>query len=350
MGRGFFILAIASVALMAACRKAESPDASTVPAQPEYQVRKSFGSGPVRFTIQLSASEITTADALKCRMILGVAEGYEAEFPDIAFPDDVPGFVVTGFEEKQSSEGDRRTLRRDYELEPEYEGQLTLPKMEIYSHRTGEVNESVLETEPIEITVKSTHETAGDVAFKPMRGLVTVEQIEAQERRVWPWVAAGVAGVAVLALLGVYIARRPRPAATPPPAHETALRRLRALAERGLIAAGASEAFFVEVTSIIRDYIEAAFGVRAPEQTTEEFLADMVAEPRVARYRHVLEPFLVAADEVKFAGLRPDAEAMQRAFDTAEQFVIQSSDPARARREPELVGAGAASGAGGGGA
>ena len=86
------------------------------------------------------------------------------------------------------------------------------------------------------------------------------------------------------------------------------------------------EPFFVEVTGIVRDYVELAFSLRAPEQTTEEFLVNMVTEPVVARHRQVIEPFLTAADEVKFARLTPDRSAMQRAFDTAENFVIQSSD------------------------
>jgi hypothetical protein len=133
--------------------------------------------------------------------------------------------------------------------------------------------------------------------------------------------------VAALALAAavVYLIRRPRPVAPPPPAHETALKRLRQLAERGLIAAGAAEAFFVEVTAIVREYIEQAFGVRAPEQTTEEFLARMMSAPVVARHRAALEPFLTAADEVKFACLRPTPEIMQRAYATAENFVLESS-------------------------
>jgi len=256
-------------------------------------------------------------------MTLDVSQWYEAEFPDIAFPEDVPGAILTAFEEHESKEGDRRILRREYEIEPEYEGKLTLPKMEVYSHRSGEVKEDVLETEPIEVTVQSHREAAGDVELKEMRGLVTVDEIEAQQRRLWPRVFATVVVVLAGGALIVYVIRRPRPA-PPPPANETALKRLRQLAERGLIAAGATEAFFVEITGIVREYIEQAFGVRAPEQTTEEFLAGMMTSPAVARHRVVLEPFLVAADEVKFACLRPGAEAMQRAFETAESFVIES--------------------------
>lgn len=325
--RRLFIFSVVGylACLAASCR--ERGSARRVADEPgeTYAVRKSFGAGPVKFAVELSATSITTADSVRCRMTLDVAEGYEAEFPDVAFPADMPGVIVTDYDEREAKEGNRRISRRDYEFEPEYEGTLTLPKMEVYSHQVGEVKEDVFETEPIEIEVKSTRETAGDLELKPMRGLVTVEEIEAQNRRVWPWIVAGVVATAALLVLVVYLMRRPRPVPPPPPAHETALKRLRELAERGWIAAGTAEPFFVEVTGIVRDYIEQAFGVKAPEQTTEEFLAGMVREPAVSRHRQVLEPFLVAADEVKFACLRPDGPAMQRAFDTAEDFVVQTS-------------------------
>lgn len=340
MRRLLIILAITFLAC-SACRKHDSSRAAPAAPAETFAVRKDFGHGPVKFTIELSQASITTADALKCRMTLDVASGYEADFPDVAFPEDVPGSILTGFDERQSTENGRRVFVRNYEIEPEYEGTLTLPRLEVYSHRAGEVKEDVLETEALEVTVQSYRETAGDIDFKPLRGLVTVEQIEAQRRRVWPWVAGGAAATVGLAALVVYLLRRPRPVPPPPPAHETALKRLRQLAERGLIAAGAAEAFFVEVTSIVREYIEQAFGIRAPEQTTEEFLARMVTAPAVARHREALGPFLAAADEVKFACLRPTPEVMQRAFATAENFVLESSGARSDSRPSDSADAGA---------
>lgn len=325
MMRWFGIMLAIGCLAVASCRKAESPRAgAAAQVKTEYGVQKTFGAGPVTFTAELSSGTITTADSLKCRLTLNVAKGYEADFPDIAFPDDVPGSILTGYEEHAATEGDRHIVRRDYEIEPEYEGKLVLPKLEVYSHRTGEVKEDVLETEPIEVAVKATQEKPGDLELKPIKGLVTVEQIAAQERHIWPWMLASSCALAVLLAGIVYLARRPRRLPPPLPPHEVALRRLRQLAERGL-GPESIEVFFVEVTGIVRDYIEQAFGVKAPEQTTEEFLAQMVSSPAVVRHRHVLEPFLVAADEVKFAAIRPDSAAMQRAFETAESFIVRSS-------------------------
>ncbi len=163
MRRLLIVSAVACLAV-ASCRKADVPRAEPAAAPAEYQFHKAFGVGPVTFAIDLSSTEITTADSVKCRMTLSVAPGYEADFPDIAFPADVPGSILTGYDEHTDTEAGRNVIRHDYEIEPEYEGTLTLPKVEVYSHRRGEVKEDVFETKPIEITVKATNATGADLA------------------------------------------------------------------------------------------------------------------------------------------------------------------------------------------
>ena len=59
---------------------------------------------------------------------------------------------------------------------------------------------------------------------------------------------------------------------------------------------------------IVRRYIERSTGVRAPEQTTEEFLREVNDNnlfPHETNAR--LGAFLESADLVKFAGYQPDA-------------------------------------------
>jgi hypothetical protein len=103
------------------------------------------------------------------------------------------------------------------------------------------------------------------------------------------------------------------------------MERLRALVARKLVEQGQIEPFFVEISAIVRDYIEQAFDLRAPEQTTEEFFLNIGSAPAVARHEETLKPFLTAADEVKFALARPGPAVIQRTFDTARDFVLQTS-------------------------
>lgn len=324
-----FVLLVLFIASMppalTSCSKEEATNGGEAARGEGFEISKSYGSGPVKFALEVSAKSITTADSLVCRMTLDVAEGYEAEFPDIAFPDDVPGSILTRFDERETKEGDRRRQVREYEIEPEFEGTLRFPAMEAYYHKAGEVKEERLEIEPVEVTVTATELGGEAIALRPARGLIETDRIEAMRRRIWPKALGAVAIAAALVVAIVWWVRRPKVEPPPPPAHEIALKRLRELEGSDLIGRHKVEPFFVAVTEIVRDYVEAAFGLRAPEQTTEEFLASLATATELARHREVLQPFLTAADEVKFARLDADETAMRRAFETAERFVRQTS-------------------------
>ena len=74
---------------------------------------------------------------------------------------------------------------------------------------------------------------------------------------------------------------------------------------RGPRIAAAIEAFFVAISSIVRRYLEDRFELRAPELTTEEFLALAGSASHLSHdHQHLLRDFLRQADLVKFAGVR----------------------------------------------
>ena len=81
----------------------------------------------------------------------------------------------------------------------------------------------------------------------------------------------------------------------------------------------------------MRRYLEDRFELRAPELTTEEFLASVGESPDLSREHQVLlREFLRQADLVKFAGVRPAADDIQQSVDAARQFLEetkQESDP-----------------------
>jgi len=103
---------------------------------------------------------------------------------------------------------------------------------------------------------------------------------------------------------------------------ERALEELADLMVRDLIAKNQVKEFFLELTLIVRRYIERAHSIRAPEQTTEEFL---LAAARNPQFRSAvlgkLRVFLQTADLVKFAAYRPEPAVVDRAFGTARDYV-----------------------------
>lgn len=110
---------------------------------------------------------------------------------------------------------------------------------------------------------------------------------------------------------------------------ERALRELELLLGRRWVETGRLKDFYVELTMIVRRYIERQHHVRAPEQTTHEFLLAVSADSRFPE--HViqrLKQFLEAADLVKFAAWQPDSHAVDNAVGTARDYL--STDAADA--------------------
>ncbi len=112
----------------------------------------------------------------------------------------------------------------------------------------------------------------------------------------------------------------------------TALNDLQQLLDQNFIQAGDFRQFYFSLTMIVRCYIEDAHHVRAPEQTTEEFLRAVSADKRfdqqiVGR----LKDFLQAADMVKYAAQTPSAEMVEGSVSSARQYIAQ--DDIRALQE-----------------
>lgn len=127
-------------------------------------------------------------------------------------------------------------------------------------------------------------------------------------------VGAGAAALA-LAALGVWAWRRrrgARPAASSAALdpHAEALARLDALGRAALDTDGAVKAHYVELADVVRTYLARRLGLPARERTTPEVEAALAADARLpAPARLALVAALRAADSVKFARRRPDADA-----------------------------------------
>ncbi len=150
---------------------------------------------------------------------------------------------------------------------------------------------------------------------------------EAMPRNLRPWYVAG--GALAVLLAGVLVwrrlrARRRRAAVVslPRPAHEVATEALRALRARRLPELGEWKEFYSALSGIVRRYLEDRFQVRAPEMTTEEFLAVTARGGGLEDgHRALLGDFLVESDLVKFARHVPVLGDAERAFTAAERFV-----------------------------
>jgi hypothetical protein len=146
----------------------------------------------------------------------------------------------------------------------------------------------------------------------------------------WTWLAAAASAALALLALAVWLGRRRRVAlgaAQARPAHEAALEALARLRDERLVEHGELERYYVALSDVVRRYLEARFALRAPEMTTDEFLAAAQRSRELtSAQRAALGDFLAEADLVKFARLVPTRERAERAWTAAHDFV-QSTRP-----------------------
>lgn len=107
---------------------------------------------------------------------------------------------------------------------------------------------------------------------------------------------------------------------------ERALRELLLLLGRQLPEKGLFKDFYIELTMVVRRYIERRYGIRAPEQTTEEFLAAALAHGGFnTASMSELKEFLTAADLVKFAGVAATVSSAEVATAKAKAYIEQAA-------------------------
>lgn len=144
----------------------------------------------------------------------------------------------------------------------------------------------------------------------------------------WKKLAAAVAAVVLIAgAVAWWIRGRAGRRVEPPPAprlppHEKALRALAALRARGWPDEREVEAFYVELSAIVRTYLEEALNLRAPEQTTEEFIRTASASRALnpEQQQRVIQ-FLEQSDLVKFARYQPLQSDMENALAAAHRLI-----------------------------
>ena len=141
------------------------------------------------------------------------------------------------------------------------------------------------------------------------------------------WIALLLAALAA-AGLGLwwgarYLARRVREHRMSP--IERAWAELDRLIRKGLPGRGRYKDFYVELTMVVRRYVQRKYGVKAPHLTTEEFLREIGdGSSRVAGlsvHTDSLRRFLESADMVKFAGIEATPEMADQATASAKGYL-----------------------------
>lgn len=145
------------------------------------------------------------------------------------------------------------------------------------------------------------------------------------------WLCMGIAAAALAIFALRRIRRRGKIAPAPPRSPQgiayDELERLRAM---NLVAKGLVKEYYVRISGIVRRYIERRFSLKAPDRTTEEFLAEAGASGLLdPRARTLVGDFLGQCDMVKFARYGPTAEESDGVYAAAKRFVDETAPVSR---------------------
>lgn len=314
-------VALLAIAVFAgACSKhaADAVDASADVAR----VVATKGGIEATLTLRPGQPRLSDEPALELRLAMDPAVDVKAPSP----PTTLGGFVVRAYDEpKPSIEAGRKIVTLRWTLEPQTIGRHAIAPLALActDPRPGAEHATFTLDTP-ELAVEVTSALASEAAsLDALRGPGAPLDVVAKTDP-WPWIAGGAALVAFAVGLALWIAKRRNRVEAPVvrTPRELAEDEFQALARAGFLARGDLAGFYVELTAVVRRYIERTTSIRAPEQTTAEFLRAMRGHPAFdAEQQTRLKAFLEAADLVKFAAVRPGRDAVTASFARGQEFV-----------------------------
>ncbi len=315
---GMAVLCLAVLGGSAGCRR-EAP-ASTPP--PETPYVETLTRGPVSLRIEIAPPVVHLEQDTLVTLTLERPTGIRVHLPSLT--ERVRGFLVNEtFDRPSTSQGgDRwvevRRIRLTPTLAPEYR---LAPLAVIITNEPGYPPVSDwFSTPPIRLK----RHVATLALDQELRSQVDPVRIRPSTRTLVLWTVGIILLLALVLLLAWWLRRvREEVKLRRVSPRERALRELDRLLAGGLLDHDRIKDFYVELTMVVRRYIERQYAVRAPEQTTDEFLADISRRnlfPSATTNR--LQAFLEAADRVKFAAFVPDSTATRDMVETARNYLV----------------------------
>ncbi|MBN2578058.1 MAG: hypothetical protein JXB10_03625 [Pirellulales bacterium] len=312
------------------CISQKSSTSNAAPADARSVVER----GPVKVTVTVSPAKARLSDEPVLTLTTDAAAGVKVE--KTPFGERLGSFkIVKCREPLPKTRNGREIKQRIFTLEPTAVGRHVIDPIDVTfidKRPGGDQKIQTLETKPLTVQVTSVR---GEETPKlsDLRGAAAPVAL--------PWTVPAWLGILIVLLLvgggaAVWFTRRQRREKallalmlTP---EDLARSELDELARSGLAERDVKQ-FYVELTGIVRRYIERTTGIRAPEQTTEEFLREIhCAKVYSDEVNRRLKDFLEAADLVKFAAHRPRREDIDESFRRAERFVETISLPSPAGR------------------
>lgn len=288
-------------------------------------VLRTAESGPVKLTVMVKPKNPRLGDLMRLELTAEATRGVEVTMPD--FGEALGRFLIVHQKAERSATGDKVIQKHIYTLQAPMSGRQRVPslRIEFVDGRKGQSDETKeLLTEDFTIEVQSVTPD-GEVAtkLKPARGTLKPHAKPGWFVRNWIFLALGTA--LLLIAVAFYLWTREAAQRKRISAYEVAIGRLTALEASGMPGPDEADEWYVDLSSVVRRYLEDRFALRAPELTTEEFLREARRSGALTdAHRGLLSSFLEGCDRVKFAAYHPEESESREALDSARSFVEET--------------------------
>lgn len=283
-----------------------------------YAYANNFSKGPISLEMKVDKTEISTSGIIKVFLEGKAADGWNPSFPDLS--ENLDKFTLLKvFDTPPRLEDDGSVgISRTITLKPFLSGEYEIPSLSL-DYIDKDENKGVLLSDPLSINVISLlPENTDNLQLKEIREPNTFNYLK----------MIIIISISLIILGGVFflillIRKRKREKSIPGiPPYEEAFNKLTLLLEKKLPQEGKFKEFYFQLNLIVRTYIEKQFAIRAPEQTTEEFLQDLSVSNKISNeFKQVLKDFLIHSDLVKFARHKPVEEELTDSIESCKNFI-----------------------------
>ena len=277
----------------------------------------------VRVHAALDKDSATIGDKIIYSITVEADKNIEIKFPDMSKK--LQKFIIkdSGFSTKGWWR--RRRYRKWYELNSYNTGAYTIPPAVIQYRTKGAKKWKKIKSNALGIYIKSVLKNSKNTA--DIRAIASPLELK---DRIGLYILVAVIVLLVLSAIVFIVlkSRKKKRHFTPAlPAHEIAYQALRELQSKNYLKRGEVKNYYIELSNIVRKYIEDRFNLRAPEMTTEEFLnAAGNNEAFSSEQRKLLSDFLSHCDLVKFAKYLPQQKEAELSFESAKRLIDQTKE------------------------
>jgi len=322
-----FLCSFGLVALGVGCDK----DTKTKTDESDFKIDKLFERGPLTVHVRLDKDKMTIAETCLLQFEAAIDPKYELQMPQVG--GQLQNFGILDWDNlgDRLDEDNNVVSTYQYRLEPFLSGNYQLPAFTFEFSDANSISEKqyTLTTEPVDVEVTSL--LGADRENLTIADIEDVVDMPRQGSFLPVWIL-GACVFITAAIIWLFLRRKRAIQLVRifKPAHEVAYARLKALVKADLVSAGKIMEFYECISDILRHYIEHRFDLRAPERTTEEFLAELALSDALGGPdKKMLEEFLLHCDLVKFAKHDPTGEQVQRTFDIVKEFIEKTKSDER---------------------